>query len=185
MEDTQIVDLYWQRDERAILETQKKYGKFCYGIAKNILSSHEDAEECVNDAWRNAWESIPPQRPTRFRPWLGKVIRNLALNRWNREHTQKRCAGMTELLSELEEILPSPRTVEDAWSERELSECISSWLLTLEQEDQMLFVRRYWNGIALKELAKEQGISPAKLAQRMYRLRNMLREALEKEGIYL
>lgn len=95
MEDTQIVDLYWQRDERAILETQKKYGKFCYGIAKNILSSHEDAEECVNDAWRNVWESIPPQRPTRFRPWLGKVIRNLALNRWNREHTQKRCAGMT------------------------------------------------------------------------------------------
>jgi len=185
MEDVQIIDLYWQRREEAIEETRKKYGGFCYSMAKNMLSNHEDAEECVNDTWQRAWESIPPQRPEFLRAWLGTVTRNLAINRWNRNHTKKRYSGTAGLLSELGDCVPSPETVERRLEEQELSEYISDWLMTLEREDRILFVRRYWNGIPLKELAKERGISPDKLAQRMFRLRNKLRLALEKEGIAL
>lgn len=185
MEDSQIIDLYWRREEAAITETQRKYGAFCYGIAKNILSIHEDAEECVNDTYHRAWDSIPPQRPAKLRAWLGTVVRNLALNLWNKNHTQKRYAGMTELLSELEDCVPSPQTIERELEEKELSGQINAWLLSLSREDRGLFVRRYWNGVALCDLATERKLDPAKLAQRMYRLRGSLRSALEKEGIAL
>lgn len=185
MEDIQIIDLYWKRDESAIAETERKYGAFCYRIAKNILSINEDAEECVNDTYHQAWKSIPPQYPEKFRAWLGKVVRNIAINRWNKNHTQKRYAGMTELLSELEECIPSSQTTEREIEEKELSGYIDAWLRSLDREDRILFVRRYWNGDALCDLAKEWKITPAKLAQRMYRLRGKLRTALEKEGIDL
>lgn len=112
MEDSQIIELYWQRNETAISATKQKYGNFCYGIAKNILSVHEDAEECVNDTYNQVWQAIPPQRPERFRAWIGKIIRNIALNLWNKNHRQKRNVGMTELLSELEDCILSPQTVE-------------------------------------------------------------------------
>lgn len=185
MEDSQIIDLYWRRDEAAIAETQRKYGVFCYSVAKNILSVHEDAEECVNDTYHRAWDSIPPQRPVKLRAWLGRVVRNLALNLWNKNHTQKRYAGMTELLSELEDCVPSPQTIEREIEEKELSGFLNAWLLSLNREDRVLFVRRYWNGEALRDLAKERKLDPARLAQRMYRLRGQLRTALEKEGIVL
>ena len=185
MEDDQIIALYWHRDEQAIAETAGKYGAFCYGIAKNILSIDEDAEECVNDTWHRAWNAIPPQRPARLRAWLGRVVRNIALNLWDRNHTQKRYAGMTELLSELEDCIPASETVEQKIAEKELTELIDRWLRSLDREDRALFVRRYWNGIALNELAKERAVPPEKLAQRMYRLRRGLRAALEKEGVCL
>lgn len=185
MEDAQIIELYWQRNEQAITETAKKHGTFCHSIAKNILSIDEDAEECVNDTYHQAWNAIPPQRPAKLRTWLGKVVRNIALNLWNRNHTQKRYAGMTALLSELEDCIPSPETVEREIEGKELTESIDRWLRSLEREDRVLFVRRYWNGIALGALAKEQDVSPGQLSQRMYRLRISLKNALEKEGIYL
>lgn len=185
MEDNQIIDLYWQRDEQAIVETSKKHGAFCHSIAKNILSIDEDAEECVNDTYHQAWNTIPPQRPAKFRAWLGRVVRNIALNLWNKNHTQKRYSGMTELLSELEDCIPSSKTVEQEIEDKELTEIVDRWLHSIDREDQVLFVRRYWNGIALNELAKEQAVSPGKLSQRMYRLRISLKTALEKEGVHL
>ena len=185
MEDLQIVELYWQRNQQAVAETERKYGSFCYGIAKNILSVREDAEECVNDTYHRAWNAIPPQRPVYLRAWLGRIVRNLAVDRWERNRAQKRYAGMTELLSELEECIPSPQTVEQAVEEKELAAHISVWLRTLAPEDRTLFIRRYWEGAELQSLAKEQGISPGKLAQRMYRLRAGLRSALEREGVSL
>lgn len=185
MEDIQIIELYWQRNEQAIAETAKKHGAFCHSIAKNILSIEEDAEECVNDTYHQAWNAIPPQRPVKFRAWLGKVVRNIALNLWNKNHTQKRYSDMTALLSELEDCIPSPKTLEQEIEEKELTEIIDCWLRSIDREDQILFVRRYWNGIALKELAKEQSVSPGKLAQRMYRLRLNLKVTLEKEGVHL
>lgn len=185
MEDIQIIELYWQRNEQAIAETSKKYGAFCFSIAKNILSIHEDAEECVNDTYHQVWNVIPPQRPVKFRPWLGKIVRNIAINLWNKNHTQKRYAGMTELLCELEDCIPSSQTVEQEIEEKELTECIDRWLRSLDREDRMLFVRRYWNGMALRDLAREEGTTPGKLAQRMYRLRIALKTALEREGVYL
>lgn len=185
MEDAQIIDLYWRREEAAIAETERKYGAFCYGIAFHILSIQEDAKECINDTWYQAWKSIPPKRPEKLGAWLGKVVRNLAINRWHKSHTQKRYAGITEILHELEDCIPSPQTIEHEMEEKELSEFINTWLLSLNREDRILFVRRYWNGIPLGDLAKECKVAPGKLAQRMFRLRNSLRTALEKEGFYL
>ena len=183
MEDVEIIELYWQRNEQAIAETAQKYGAFCHSIAKNILSIDEDAEECVNDTFHQAWNAIPPQRPVRFRAWLGKTVRNLALNLWNKNHAQKRYAGMTLLLTELEDCIPAPQTVEREIEEKELTGILERWLRSMDREDQILFVRRYWNGMALKELAKEQAVAPGKLAQRMYRLRLSLKAALEEEGV--
>ena len=185
MEDSEIVELYWRRDEAAICETEEKYGALCGRIARNILGADEDAEECVNDVLHQAWNAIPPQRPDRLGVWLGRVARNLALNLWNRNHAQKRYGGMTALLSELEDCIPAPASVERELEDRELSAAIDRWLRGLSREDRTLFLRRYWYGAELRELAAERGISPNRLAQKMHRLRGSLKKALEKEGFTL
>lgn len=185
MTDPQIIELYWNRDERAIHETKQKYGSFCLRIAINILTSYEDAEECVNDVYYRVWQAIPPQRPTKFRAWIGKIVRNTAITLWDRNHARKRFAGMNQLLSELEDCIPSPQTLEREMEGKELSDVIDGWLASLSKEERTLFMRRYWNGEALKDLARTCGMTPGKLAQRMYRLRSSLRETLEREGIQL
>ena len=185
MEDAAIIELYWQRSEQALEETRVKYGGYCYGNAFNLLRSPEDAEETVSDAYHAAWNAMPPERPRSLRAWLGKVTRNLSLKRWDREHRQKRDAGLTTLLSELEDCLPSQDTVEKTLEAKELSAAVDSWLAGLSKADRQLFVRRYWYGVPLQDLAWERGLSPAKLAQKMLRLRQSLRSALEKEGISL
>ena len=185
MEDSAIIALYWQRDERAIEETRVKYGAYCYQIAVNLLRSPEDAEETVSDTYHAAWNAMPPEKPCSLRAWLGKVVRNLSLGRWNREHRLKRDAGMTELLGELADCLPAPDTAENALETKELREVLDGWLAGLSRIDRKLFLRRYWYGLSLQELAVREGTSPAKLAQRMLRLRKSLRKALEKEGISL
>ena len=185
MEDGAIIDLYWQRNEQAIEETRIKYGGYCYSIAFNLLRSPEDAEETVSDTYHAAWNAMPPEKPLSLRAWLGKAARNLSLGRWNREHRLKRSAGMTELLGELEDCLPAPDTAEKALEARELAEVIDRWLGSLGKVDRILFVRRYWYGVSLQELARERSLSPARLAQKMLRLRQSLRKALEKEGVFL
>lgn len=185
MEDMQIIDLYNRRDETAITETAKKYGAFCHRIAIGILSVAADAEECVSDAYLQAWNSIPPQQPDRLGAWLGKVVRNTAINLWNKNHRKKRYAGMEQLLSELEDCIPSPVTVEHEIEEKELTEFLNTWLASLSKADRVLFMRRYWNGEAVSDLAKQYGITPGKMAKRMYRLRQNLRSALEKEDYSL
>lgn len=185
MEDSEIIGLYFQRDEKAITETAAKYGAFCHTIALNILSIHEDAQECVNDAYWQAWNAIPPQKPDHLGAWLGRVIRNNAYNLWTKNHRQKRYAGMEELLNELEDCIPSPVSVEREVEEQELIEVINTWLATLTKRDRILFVRRYWNGEAVNALAKKAGISASAMAKKMYRLRQGLKAALEKEGYSL
>ena len=185
MEDKEIVALYWQRDERAITETETRYGAFCRRIALDLLGIREDAEETVNDTWQTAWESMPTQRPERLRPWLGRVVRNLSVSRWRREHAKKRFEGVALLLDELEECVPAPGGVEQQIEAAELGAAIDRWLGTLPETDRALFVRRYWNGEASGALAKERGIRPDALASKMYRLRQSLKAALEQEGITL
>ena len=185
MEDSEIIGLYFNRDEKAITETAAKYGAFCLTIALNILRSREDAQECVNDAYLQAWNAIPPQKPDHLGAWLGRVVRNNACNLWTKNHRQKRCAGMEELLNELEDCIPSPVTVEREIEEQELTEVINAWLASLRKKDRILFVRRYWNGEAVNALAKEVGISAAAAAKRLYRLRRELKATLEKEGYSL
>lgn len=185
MEDAQIISLFFRRDEAAIAETERKYGTFCHNIALNILSVRADAEECVNDTYLQAWNTIPPLHPEKFGAWLGRVVRNIAINLWNKNHSQKRYAGMELLLNELEDCIPSPATVEREVEEKELTEALNVWLGSLPEDDRILFVRRYWNGEAIKRLAAEYGMPPGNMAKRMFRLRGRLKRFLEEEGYLL
>ena len=185
MEDSQILDLYFKRDEAAISETSTKYGVLCHGIALNILSIDADADECVNDTYLRAWNSIPPQKPGKLGAWLGKIVRNIAFDLWKKNHRQKRYAGMDQLLNELEDCVPSPVNVECEIEEQELTEVINTWLASLPKNDRILFMRRYWNGETVATLAQESNVSPANMAKHMYRLRQKLKSKLEMEGYSL
>ena len=182
MEDERIIELFNARDEAAIHEAQVKYGAYCSGIAINLLGVREDAEECVSDAWHAAWNSIPPERPRSLRAFLGRITRNISISRWRREHAQKRFDGMDVLLSELDECVPGPFDVERELESRALTELIERWLSTLDARERALFVRRYWYGEGVAELARECGCSPAQLTQRLYRLRQRLRKQIESVG---
>ena len=185
MEDSQIIGLYFKRDEAAITETQAKYGAYCRSVALNILSVSADAEECVNDTYLRAWNSIPPHRPDKLGAWLGKVVRNIAFDLWKKNHRKKRYSGMEQLLEELEDCIPSPAAVEREIEEQELTEVINAWLASLPQRDRILFMRRYWNGETVAALAGESGISATNMAKKMYRLRQKLKSRLETEGYSL
>jgi len=183
MEDVQIIDLYWQRDESAITETDNKYGRFCQKLAMNILHSFEDSEECVSDTYGKCWDTMPPQRPMSLRAYLGTIIRNLSISRYRASHAQKRFGGAEVLLSELNDCVPAPDSVQRTVEAGELSELIGRWLRGLSREDQALFVRRYWGGDAVKDLAAELGVRPNALTKRLLRLREDLRCSLEREGV--
>ena len=183
MEDNKIIDLFWNRDEDAIKHTEMKYGAYCHTIALNILSIQEDAEECVSDTWLRAWNNMPPQRPLNLRIWLGKVVRNCALNVWDRNHAKKRYHGIESLFEELADCLSSDDNAVQALEVKELNLLINDWLKTLSASDRALFIRRYWGAESLSVLAKDWHISSAKLAQKMYRLRCNLRSVLQKEGV--
>ena len=185
MEDEKIIDLYFQRDETAIRETEAAYGKLCMRIAMNILSIRQDAEECVNDTWYSAWERIPPTRPLSLRSFLGRITRDGAISRWRSEHAQKRFDGMELLLSELDECVPASTNPEAETEAAELSERIAAWLRALDADDRALFLRRYWYGDGVAEMAKERRERANSVSQRLLRLRKRLRETLESEGVWI
>lgn len=185
MEDKQIIELYFERNEQAIKETQNKYGAFCHRIAMNILGIHEDAEECINDTYYSVWKQIPPTVPEVFKVYLGRITRNLSISRFRAMRAKKRYSGMEIMLSELNDCVPSSSNVEQTIEAMQLSDYISEWLDSLQEEDRALFVRRYWFGDKVQELAKKCGITAAKMAQRMLRLRKSLKAALEQKGVAL
>ena len=185
MDDGQIIELYHRRDEQAITESDQKYGRMCRGIAINILTIREDAEECVNDTWHAAWNKMPPDRPRSLGAFLGRITRNLSISRFRAARAQKRYGGMEVLLSELDDCVPSPGGVEQELDRKRLAGLIDTWLDSLEENDRTLFVRRYWYGDAVRDLAAECGCTPNKLAQRMLRLRRSLKAFLEAEGVTL
>ena len=143
MDDEVILELYFARDQEAIRETDCKYGGYCRRISQKILGSREDAEECVNDTWLQAWNKIPPQRPQYFQAFLGCIVRNLSLDRWEQRQTKKRGGGQTKiLLSELKDCLPSPDLPERRLEERELGNILSRWLAQQPQKNRVAFARR-------------------------------------------
>ena len=144
MTDVEILDLYWARSESAIHETARHYGKYCEAVSMNILHNKEDAEECVNDTYLNAWNSIPPQRPAIFPAFLGRIARNLSLDRYKSRKAQKRAGDETALmLAELEDCIPSGRSVEDEVDEGITAEAIDRFLSGIGKEERQFFVRRY------------------------------------------
>ena len=183
MEDTAIVELYWARDQRAITASDEKYGGLCRSLSFHILASREDAEECVNDTWHRAWDTMPPQRPGCLRAYLCRIARGLSIDRWRARRAQKRGEGTEVLLSELEDCVPAALSAEEVWETREVAAAIDRWLDGLDRESRALFVRRYWYGEGVSELARECGCEPKRLTQRMFRLRRALRAFLEKEGV--
>ncbi len=185
MDDKQIIELYFERNEQAIRETEKEYGRFCHRIAMNVLGIHEDAEECVNDTYYSVWKQIPPTVPEIFKVYLGRITRNLSISRFRAMRAKKRYNSMEIMLSELNDCVPSSANVEQSMEVMQLSEYISQWLDDLSEEDKALFVCRYWFGDEVQELAKKCGISASKMAQRMLRLRKSLKAALEKKGVVL
>ncbi len=183
MEDGQIIDLYWNRDQRAIGETDGKYGRLLHSIAWNLLRSREDSEECVNDTYLRAWEAIPPARPGAFRTWLGQITRNLSLDRWKRRGAEKRGGGAELLLGELEDCLPAPAGRQRSVEDEELAELLSAFLRGLSREGRAMFLRRYWYGESVAEVALALGCGEGKVKSSLFRSRKALRGYLEKEGI--
>ena len=186
MQDEQIIELYWARSENAISETADKYGKYCYYIAYNILHNNEDSEECVNDTYWKAWGVMPPQRPQRLSAFLGKITRNLALHRYEKDTAKKRGGGQMALaLEELSECISGGNSVEQAMEERLLSEALNCFLAELSPEVRRIFMRRYWYLSEIKEIAADYRISESKVKVALYRTRKRLKQFLEKEGIML
>lgn len=184
MEDRDILALYWQRSEEAIRETDRKYNAYCSHIAMNILADRSDTEECVSDTWLRAWNAIPPQKPSRFGVWLGKLTRNLALDRWRERSAEKRGGGETAvLLSELEECVSGRQGVEQAMEERQTLEAIRRFLGALPREKRVLFLRRYYFGDSLEELGRRTGRNQSQVKSALFRLRSQLRDFLKEEGI--
>ncbi len=184
MDDTKIIDLYWARSESAIEETSKKYGSYCHSIAFRILHDDRDSEECVNDTWLGAWNAMPPKRPAVLSTFLGRITRNLALDRWKRYRTKKRGGGeMTVALEELQECVPAPGGVEAALDDMALTEQIDRFLGTLSAKKRKIFVQRYWYLCSIREIANNCGVSAGKVKVTLFRARQALREALQKEGV--
>ena len=186
MDEKQIIELYFARSERAITETDRKYGRLCYGIAFHILDSREDSEECVSDTYLRTWNAIPPNRPNRLAAFLARITRNLALNRYARYSAEKRGGGEVPLaLEELAECVPAPDRVERKAEEVFLKDVLNRFLGELQPETRRIFLRRYWNLSPVSEIAEFYGISESKVKTSLFRTRGKLRSFLQKEGITL
>ena len=183
MTDQQIIDLYFARDERAITETANAHGAYCFGVAMGILKSHLDSEECVNDTWLRAWNTIPPKRPEILRTYLAHIIRNLAISRYRREHTDKRTHVPDSPLHELAECLPDPDgSPAEAASMAELRGTLNAFVAGLEETDRKLFVGRYFHSYTPRRLAEAYGMKENAVNQRLFRIRERLRKHLTKRG---
>lgn len=183
MSDDRIVALYWERSESAIRESADKYGRYCHRIAYNILNSREDAEESVNDTWLDAWNSMPPHKPSILSAFLGKITRRIAIDRWRKRHAEKRGGGAMELvLDELGECIPDPCGVERALEAQEAARIIRAFLDALSVTERRVFLRRYWYMDSVAVIARDLGFSESKTASMLFRLRGRLRDRLESEG---
>ena len=183
MEDSSIIQLYWERSEQAILETDSKYGRLCRYVAMNILQSPEDGEECVNDAYLGLWNAMPPQRPSRFSVFVSRVTRNLALKKYEYLSAAKRNPEAVCSLSELEDCVSGRDSVEDELENRRVEQAISDFLWRQEEEKRVIFLRRYWYFESIDDICRRSGYSRSKVTSMLHQTRKKLRTYLEKEGI--
>lgn len=181
MEDAKILELYFARSEDAIRQTDKTYGRKLHTLANRILFSQEDAEESVSDTYLKAWNAIPPKRPQYFYAYLAAICRNLSLHRLSRRQAAKRSAQVVELTQEMEQCIPDTRQAQRI-EQRELSRMLDGFLGTLNQESRQIFLRRYWFGDSVSEIAARYGMTESKVKMQLSRTRNKLRVVLEKEG---
>lgn len=179
MNDNAIIDLFFRRDQAAILEAQEQYGAYCLSVARNILENEEDSQECLNDLWLKVWNAIPPERPKLLRAYFAKIIRNLAINRHQAQRAQKRAGDRFVLsLEELADCIPDPNTPEEALWTKELSRSLNAFLETEKESDRVLFVRRYFSCQSCAEMARDLGLSLGQVKTRLSRIRDRLRKYL-------
>ena len=184
MDDKRIVELYWDRDESAIQETSDKYESYLHSIAMNVLAVHEDAEESVNDTYNDAWNSMPPHRPSILATFLGKITRRLSIDKWRARTAAKRGAGQTAtVLDELEHCVSGSDDVAKAAEANELTRFINAFLADLPETERSVFLCRYWYMDPIESIAKQFGFSQSKVTSMLFRTRNKLRSLLEKEEL--
>lgn len=183
MNDEDIIELFWSRSEKAISETDKKYRRSCMGIANNILSNISDSEECVNDTYLTAWNTIPPQRPKFFPAFLFKIVKNTALTRFYYNHRDKRRKEVSISFCELDECVADSAVTEEAVDKRALVDAINDFLEGLSKEKRVVFVRRYWYFDSVSQVAEFCNISEEKTKSMLMRMRSKLREFLKERGI--
>ena len=186
MEDEKIVQLYWDRDEQAISATSEKYEAYCASIATNILGNKEDAEECVNDTYLHAWNAMPPHRPCILSTFLGKITRNLSLNRYKQNFAAKRGGGeLPAILDELSDLVSGSDDVEQKINEGELMHAIDAFLDTLSPEKRSIFVCRYWYTDSVLEIAARHGLKEGTVTMTLNRIRKKLHRYLKERGFEL
>lgn len=184
MEDSKIIDLFFERSEQAIIELSQKYGAACVSLADNILGDKCDAEECVNDAYLAVWDTVPPQRPDSLSAYLGGIVRKRAIAKYHANTAQKRHNSLDVALDELEECLASTSFVEEQADADALAEKLNAFLGSLDEESRNLFVRRYWQADSMQDLAALFHTSEGNVRVRLTRIRKKLKEYLIKEEIY-
>ena len=182
MTDSQIIALFWERNEDAIRETDAAYGRKLYAVSDKILRSRQDAEESVSDTYMRAWETIPPQRPNYFFAYLAKICRNCSLSRLQWNSAAKRNAEVVSLTQEMENCIPD-RFQERKLEGEELGRVLDAFLDSISLESRLIFIRRYWYMDSVAEIAARYNISQGKVKTRLHRTRNKLQLCLEKEGI--
>ena len=182
MEDKQIVDLYWARSETAIAETEKKYGRYCHYIAYQILYNDEDAKEIVNDTYLKTWDTVPPQRPDPLKPYVGTISRQLSLNRYEAQNTQKRGGQLPLVLDELSECIPDNDGGIVIGESIALRDALNRFVRSLPDKTQNIFVRRYWYSSSISEIANDYSMKESSLTVLLLRTRKKLKEFLIKEG---
>lgn len=183
MDDDRIIELYWKRSENDISETATKYGSYLNSISYNILVNREDAQECVNDTYHDAWNSMPPHRPSILSTFLGKITRRISIDRWRRLNAEKRGGGeLTLALDELEDCVSGSGSVEDEIKRRELAKLFNDFLNTLPVTERRVFLCRYWYMDSIQSIAQQFGFSQSKVASMLNRTRGKLRAQLVKEG---
>lgn len=184
MEDKQIVDLYWQRSDLSISETNQNYGRYCRTIAYNICGIAEDAEECVNDTWFRAWNLMPDQRPSVLSAFLGRITRSISIDRIKTNNRIKRGGGQTGLaLEELEECISGGTDPEQALDAKELEAAIGSFVSGLSADEKKIFILRYWYLVPIPEISKKLCYSQGKIKSSLFRTRRKLHAYLQEEGL--
>ncbi len=186
MNDSEIVDLYFKRDENAIVETRNKYDRYLTGISYNILRDFGEAEECTSDAYLSAWESIPPSRPTFLGAFIGKIVRNISVNRYLFKRREKRGGGLTDvLLDELSEIVSDPDSECEVDERIEIRDALNSFLSSQPYRTRVIFVRRYWYSMSISDIARTLEISENNVKVILSRSREKLKEHLKDKGVVI
>ena len=183
LEDAKIIDLFWARKEEAIRQTDKAYGRRLHVLADRILNNREDAQECVNDTYHAAWNHIPPTRPEFLFAFLAKIARHFSFDKLDYQHAKKRDAILVELSEELENCIPAPDDFEKRAESETIGRVISDFLKEQPESMRKVFVRRYWYMDSISDISVSFGISESKAKSILFRMRNKLREYLEKEGV--